>query len=91
MKTTRTRENLVKECAIAAIGCFNHYVDDPMSSSDREQMEGAIDSVLPENFTTFDWTKYAKEYQAEVARQGELEDQAEIDREDGELQEKQNA
>ena len=77
MKTTRTRDEILAECTIAAIGCFNHYVDEPMSKSDRELMEGAIDSVLPEDFTTKDWTKEAEEKAAEYKRQDDLEDEAE--------------
>ncbi|KKN88411.1 hypothetical protein LCGC14_0249740 [marine sediment metagenome] len=74
MSNTKTREEIVKECANAAIGCWEHYCDRPLSDIRKALIETRIDVEFPHSFSTVNWTAYADQRDKELAEE-ELQDE----------------
>ncbi len=59
---TKTRKDIVKECAQAAQACWQHYADQYLDSAVITLIEQSLDSLLPEKITTDKWSAYATYY-----------------------------
>ncbi len=57
----KTRKEIVQECVKAAIACWNHYADEPVSVPRRDRLLYAIDETMPQSVSTEYWQKYADE------------------------------
>lgn len=63
MKNQRTREEVLKECATAAAGCWNHYSDQQLSKEAIDRIAIALAEELPVTIETKQWQAYAAEQQ----------------------------
>ena len=64
--TTKTRKQIIDECATAATACFNHYSDHQLSNETRFEVEKALDRMLPDQIATDGWQEYSRLYQSRV-------------------------
>lgn len=74
MSNTKTREELIHECANAAIGCWQHYCDRPLSDMRKALVSHCLDVELPHHFSTKEWTACADQRDKELAEE-EMEDE----------------
>jgi hypothetical protein len=57
----KTQQEIILECAQAAAACWNHYSDEPLNRAQRDRLEWAVRTVMPQSVSTKDWQAAADE------------------------------
>ena len=70
---SKTREEIVRECAEAVASCWVHYSDECLTQLCVKQVERYLLEVLPESVSTEQWEAYAEQYRKEVEESEEEE------------------
>jgi len=66
---TKTREDLLNECAGAVRSCFNHYSDEPIGEREQKAIARALGKLLPLEVPMAGYDKRVAEYEAEHAEE----------------------
>lgn len=67
MRTTRTRQQVIAECANMVAACWNHYVDEPISAGTVENIQSKLMDLIPGELSTARWSEYATQKEKEYA------------------------
>jgi hypothetical protein len=76
-KQERTREDVIKECAMAVASCWNYYGDTPLTRDQVDAIQKVLGNWLPARLTTKRWKEYADDYQ----RRCQVEEKRQLERE----------
>lgn len=80
MAKTKTREDIVQECANAVVACFNYYSDVPLHARDVKKLVKVLNRELPVDFTAQGYdarvAAYEAEHAEELAEKAEAEERA---------------
>lgn len=64
MPQTKTREDIVNECAGAVARCFDHYSDYPLGARETKKLAKLLAKELPLEISVVEWERRAAEYEA---------------------------
>lgn len=68
---TKTREEIVSECAIAVASCWGHYSNTPLNADDRNKIKRKLNLLLPPEVEITQWQACADAYDKEMSEQEE--------------------
>lgn len=63
----KSHRDVVRECANAAVACWNYYSDKPLTDEQIDNLHKAVANNLPVGIKTTQWQRYADEKEAEYA------------------------
>jgi len=55
----KSHQEIVSECANAAVACWNYYSDKPLTDVQIDNLRKAVALNLPVGIKTEDWEQYA--------------------------------
>lgn len=76
MPKTKTRQDVIDECAGAVVACFNHYADEPIGAREKKAIAKVLAKALPLEVSMAGYDKRVAEYEAEHAEELELKERA---------------
>jgi len=62
-KQERTKEDVIKECAMAVASCWNYYSDTPLTKDKVNAIQKVLCNWLPDRLTTKNWQRHYDDYQ----------------------------
>lgn len=67
-KPTKTRREVIVECAQAVQACWQHYCDQRIGPTGLDLIRQSLEGVLPSDITTDAWSSYAEFYARQIKR-----------------------
>lgn len=69
MPKTKTRQDVIDECAGAVVACFNHYADEPIGAREKKAIAKALAKALPLEVSMAGYDKRVAAYEAQYDEQ----------------------